>query len=136
MKTVNSLNLIFLATEYWFKALKCQIWLTNTKPFFWKNQANAKTLQNCSSYIWISYEFFLKSVTSLNRILWTMEYWFKALNAKFGWRIQKHFSGKAKQTSKLSKNFLHIFEFPINLFRSLSIAWIESYELQNIGSRL
>ena len=47
-KSVNSLNRIFLATEYWFNTLKCQIWLTNTKPFFWKSKPNIKTLQKLS----------------------------------------------------------------------------------------
>ena len=79
LKSVNSLNQIFWATEYWFKALKCQIWLTNTKPFFWESEAKVETLPKPSPYIWVSYKFVLKSVKSLNRIFWATEYWFKAL---------------------------------------------------------
>ena len=37
-------------------------------------------------------------------------------NAKFGQQIQNHFSGKVRQTLKLSKNFPPMLEFPINLF--------------------
>ena len=33
-KSAKSLNKIFWAMEYWFKALKYQILLTNTEPFF------------------------------------------------------------------------------------------------------
>ena len=51
LKSVNSLNRILWATEYWFKALKCQIWLTNTKPFSWENEANLETLQKLSMYL-------------------------------------------------------------------------------------
>ena len=79
LKSVNSLNWIFLGTEYWFKTLKCQIWLTNTKPFFCEGEGNFKTLQNSSSYIWVSQKFAFKSVRSLNWILWATEYWLRAL---------------------------------------------------------
>ena len=34
LKFVKNLSQIFLAMEYWFKALECQIWSTNTKLFF------------------------------------------------------------------------------------------------------
>ena len=45
------------------------------------------------------------------------------LNVKFGWRIQNHFSGKARQMLKLSKNFLPMFEF-----KSLNqILWASEY---------
>ena len=120
LKSVKSLNRILWARKYWFKALKCQIWLTNTKPFFWESEANVKILQNCGPYIWVSYKFVLKSVKSLNRILWATEYLFKALKCQICWRIQNHFSGKVRQTLKLSKIVVPIFEFPINLFWSLS----------------
>ena len=73
-KSVKSLNRILWATEYWLKTLKWQIWLTNTKSFFWERKTNVQTLQNPSPYIWVSYKFVLKSVKSLNRILWPTEY--------------------------------------------------------------
>ena len=81
-KSIKSLNWILWATKYWFKALKYQIGLTNTKPFFWELEANSETLQNFSSYNWVYYTFVLKSVTSLNRILGATEYWFKALKCR------------------------------------------------------
>ena len=77
-KSVKTLTRFLWATEYWFKVLKCQNWLTNTKPLFWENEANVETLQK-PPYILVSYEFVLKSVKSLNRILWVSEYWFNAL---------------------------------------------------------
>ena len=61
MKSVKSLNRILWASEYWFKALKCQIWLTNTKSFFWKSEAKVETLQKPSPYFWFCYKFVLKS---------------------------------------------------------------------------
>ena len=75
-------NRIFWAAQYWFKTLKCQIWLTNKKPFFWENEGNLETLQQVSLYIWVYYKFVLKSFNSLNWILWAMEYWFKALKCQ------------------------------------------------------
>ena len=77
------LNRIFWATEYWFKALKCQIWLTNTKPLFWKSEAKHETLQKLSPYILVSNKFVLKSGKSVSRIFRPTEYWFKTLK----WQI-------------------------------------------------
>ena len=51
-------------------ALKCQIWLTNTKPFFWKNEANVETLPKPSRSIQVFYKFVLKPGKSL--IEWYM----------------------------------------------------------------
>ena len=82
LKSVKSLNRILWATEYWFKSLKCQIWLTNTKPFFWESEATVETLQKPAPCIWVSYNFVLKSVKILNRIFWALEYWFKALKCQ------------------------------------------------------
>ena len=114
-KCVKSLNRVLWATKYWFKALKWQIWLTNTKPFFCISEANVETLQKLSIYIWVSYKFVMKSVNSLNWISWATECWFKALKCQYWSTNQNHFSGKAKQTLKLSKNFLPIFEVSISL---------------------
>ena len=116
------LNRILWASESWFKDLKCQFWLTNTKPFFWKSEANVETLQKLSPYIWTSCKFVLKSGKSLNRISWAIESWFKALKYQIWLTNTNHFSWKGRQTLKLSKNFLRIFEFSINLFWSLSKA--------------
>ena len=96
LKSVKSLNRILWATEYWFKSLKCQIWLTNTKPFFWESEANVETLQKPSPYIWVSYKFVLKSVKSLNRILWATEYWFKALKCQIWLTNTKPFSWESE----------------------------------------
>ena len=50
--------------------------------------------------------------------------------------MQNHFSEKTCQTVKLFKIFLPILEFHINLFWSLSKAYIHSFEWLNIGLRL
>ena len=71
LKSEKSLNQIFWATEYWLKALKCQIWLMNTKPFFWEREANVETPQKPSAYIWVSYKFVLKSGEDLG-LLWLL----------------------------------------------------------------
>ena len=84
--------------------------------FFWKSEANLETFEKRSMYIVFSYETVLKSVESLIGIFRAMENKPWLYNAKFPERIQNHFSGKLRQTLKLSKNFLTILEFPINLF--------------------
>ena len=78
MKSIKSLNRILWASEYWFRALKCQFWLTNTKLFFWESEANLESLQKRSPNIWVSYKLVLKSVKVLNRISWATESCFKA----------------------------------------------------------
>ena len=70
LKSVKTLTRISWATESWFRALNCQLWLTNTKPFFWGREGNVETLQKPALYIGVSYKFVLKSDKSLNRILW------------------------------------------------------------------
>ena len=89
LKSAKSLNRILWTTEYWFKALKCKIWLTTTQPYFSKSKANVETLQKRSPYIGVSYKFVLKSVKSLNWILWATEYGFKALKCKIWLRNTK-----------------------------------------------
>ena len=79
LKSVKTLNQIFLTMHYWFKSLECQIWLTNTKLFFWESEAKLETLQKLSPYVGILYKFLLKSVKGLNRIFRVIENWLKAL---------------------------------------------------------
>ena len=71
-KSVKSITRIFWATEYLFKALECQIWSTNTKSCFWKNEAKLQTLQKLSPYIGVSCKLLLRSVKSFNRIFVAM----------------------------------------------------------------
>ena len=83
LKSVKSLNQILWATEYWFKALKCQILSTNTKPFFWETKSKIETLQKFFPFLWVSNKFVLKSVNSPNPIFWAREYCFKPLKCQF-----------------------------------------------------
>ena len=82
LKSVKSLNRILWATGYWFKALDCQIWLSNTKSFFRESEADVETLQKRSLCIGVFYKFALKSLKSLNWILWATESEVKALKWK------------------------------------------------------
>ena len=128
MKSVNSLNRILWATEYWLKALECQIWLTNTKPFFWKSKGNVETLQNHSPYTWVSRNFVLKSVKSLNRILWALEYWFKALKCQMWLTNTKPFfwesEGNVETLQKRSPYVWVSYKFILKLVTSLNpILW-------------
>ena len=59
LKTIKSLNQIFVNMEYWFKALECQISLTNTILFLWETETNLATLQNLSPSTGVSYKFVL-----------------------------------------------------------------------------
>ena len=51
----------------------------NAKSFFCEKGANLQFLEKLSPYIGVSDKFFLKSVKSLNRIFWVIEYWLKFL---------------------------------------------------------
>ena len=96
LKLRKSLNWIFWATEYWLKALKYRIWLTNTKPFSWKIGANFQSLQKLSGCIWDSHKFVLKSANKLNRIFWALEYWFQALKCQIWLMNTKPFVWESK----------------------------------------
>ena len=96
LKSIKSLNRIFVVIGYWFKALECQIWSTNTKPFFWENEANLGTHQILSPHIGVSYKFVLKSAKTLNRIFWAMEYWFNALECQIWFMNTKSFSWESE----------------------------------------
>ena len=78
LKSVKGLNQNFWVIEYWFKTLECQFWSTNRKLFFWESKTKLETLQKLFPYIEVSFKFALKSVKTLNRVFWAMEYWFKA----------------------------------------------------------
>ena len=107
LKSVKNLNGIFWANEFWFKALKYQIWLGNKKPFFWESEASFETLQDFSAYISVSYKFVLKSLKNLNRILWVTEYWFKALKCQYWLRNTKPFFLKNERNVETLQNFSH-----------------------------
>ena len=137
MKSLKSLNRIFWKIEYWFKALEGQIWLTNTKLFFWESEAKLQTLQKFSPYIGVSFKFVLNSVKRLNRIFWAVEYWSKTLQCQIWLTNTKAFSWESDTNLEtLQKKFLVILKWPINLFSSAPKAEIESSERLNIGSRL
>ena len=120
LKFVNNLNQIFWATIYWFKALKCQIQLRNTKPFFWENEANLETLQKVSLCIWVCYKIVLKSGKSLNRIFWATEYCLKAFKCQIWLTNTKPFFSVSEANIETLQKFFAMFEFPINFFWSLS----------------
>ena len=44
--------------------------------------SNLGIFEKLSHFISVSYEFILKSVKSLNRIFWTLEYWFTDLECQ------------------------------------------------------
>ena len=136
LKSLKTLIWIFLAMEYCFRALECQLSLMNAKSFFWENVANRKTLQNLSSYVGISYKFFLKSVKSLNPLFWVIKYWFKAFEYQIWSTNTKSLSEEVRQTLELFKSFLPTLQFPTNLFWSLSKASIESSVWSNIRLRV
>ena len=108
--------------EYWFKALECQIWWTNTKLFFWEDETNLVTLQKLFPYIGVSDKFVLKSAKTLNRIFWAMEYWFKALEFQI-WSMNtkpffKESEAKLETLQKLSLYFGISYKFALNLSKA------------------
>ena len=108
LKSSKILNRIFWVTEYLFKDLECKIWSTNTKPFFWKSETKLQTLEKLSPYIGVSYKFAFKTLNTLNRILWPLEYWFRALECKFFRQIKNYVFGRARQTWYSPKTFSYI----------------------------
>ena len=54
LKTARNLILIFWVIEYWFLAWKYQIYLTNTKPHFWKSEAKLETFKKLYSHVEVS----------------------------------------------------------------------------------
>ena len=110
--------------EYWFKVLECQIWLTNTKPFFRKNETNFSALQKRSPYIGVSDKFVLKSVKSLNKILWVIEYWFEALECQIRSKNLKPFfwesEAKLETLQKLSLYIGVCYKFGLKSVKTLN----------------
>ena len=132
LKSVNSLTRIFWAMEYWFKALKCQIWLSNTKPFFWDTEANLEPFQKLSRYILVSYKFVLKYVNSLRRIFCNMEYWFKTLKDQSWLTNTKPFFWESKANletlQKISPLISVFYIFVLKSVKSLNrIFWAMEY---------
>ena len=118
--------------EYWFKVLECQIWLTNTKPFFRKNETNFSALQKRSPYIGVSYKFVLKSVKSLNKILWVIEYWFEALECQIRSKNLKPFfwesEAKLETLQKLSLYIGVCYKFGLKSVKTLNKTfWVMQY---------
>ena len=109
LKSVKSLTRIFSVIEYWFNALECQICSTNTNLSFWESKINLGTLEKLFPYIGVSYKFVLKSVKSLNRIFWAMDYSFKALQCQIWSTNTKSFFWKNEaKRETLQKLFLSI----------------------------
>ena len=111
----QELNWIFWVFEYWFKALQCQNWSTNKKPFFSKTKPNLGTLKKLSLCFRFSYNFSPKSFKGICPIFWWLNIGSTLFNGKFSQRIQVQFSGKARQALKFSKNYHPILKFPITL---------------------
>ena len=128
LKSVKSVNRILWAMEYCFKVLKCQMWLTNTKPFFRKSKANVESLHKRCPYIWISYKFVLKSVKMLNQISWATESWFKALKWQIWLTITKPFFWESEANAEtLQKPFPYIwvfYKFVLKSGEHLSLLWL------------
>ena len=75
------------------------------------------TVQKLSPYIGVSYNLVLQSTKGyIGSSKYHKIFVLKIYHAKFGQRIQNHFSGKVRQTLELFKKFLPIFVFPMNLF--------------------
>ena len=128
LKSIKSLNRILWATEYWFRALKCQFRLSNTKPSFLESEANVESLQKRFSYIWVSYKFLLKSAQILNRISRATEYWFKALKCQIWLMNTKSFFWESEaNVETLQKLYPYIwvpFKFVLKSGADLRLLWL------------
>ena len=128
LKSVKILNRISWATESSFKSLKCQIRLTNTKPFLWQSKANVETLQKCFSYIGVSYKLVLESVKRRNRIFWDTEYWFKALKCEIWLTNTKLFfwesEANVETLQKPSSYIWFSYKFVLKSGEDLGLLWL------------
>ena len=141
LRSVKILNRIFWAMEYWFKALECQIWLTNKKPFFWWSQANLETLQKLFSCIGVSYKFVLKSVKSLNWLFWAVEYWLYTLECQIWSTNTKPFFSESETNlttlQKLSPYIGVSYKFVLKSVKSLNwICWGMEYWFKALGRQI
>ena len=141
MKSVKNLNRILWAKKFWFKALKCQIWLGNKKPFIWESEANSKTLQDSSSYISVSYKVVVKSLKNQNRILWVTEYWFKALKCQISLTNTKPFFWENEVSivtfSEVSSYIWVLYKFVLNGVKRLNrILWATQYWLKVLKCKI
>ena len=132
MKSVKSFNRNFWAMEYWFKALNCQYWLRNTKPFFLKNETNVETLQNFSHHIWVCHKFVLRSFKRMNRIFWAKEFRFKASKCQIWLAIKKPYFWESKANfepfQKLFPNIWASYKFVLRSVNRLNrIFWAMEY---------
>ena len=141
LKSVKNLNGIFWANEFWFKALKYQIWLGNKKPFIWESEASFETLQDFSPYISVSYKFVLKSLKNLNRFLWVTEYWFKALKCQISLTNTKPFFWENEVSivtfSEVSSYIWVLYKFVLNGVKRLNrILWATQYWLKVLKCKI
>ena len=132
LKSIKTLNWIFWAMEYWFKSLEYQIWLKNTKLFFWERQANLGTLRKLSSYIGVSHKFIFKSFKSLTRVFWVMEYWLKNLEWQIWSTNTKPFFWESKKNLVSLQNLIPsigvFLKFVLNSVKNLNrIFWVIEY---------
>ena len=141
MKSAKILNRILWATEYWFQTLKCQIWLTNKKPFCGKVR---ETLKPCRIFFLVfefSYKYVLKSVNSVNWIFWVTEYCLKALKWKIWLMKTKPFiwdsETKLETLQKLSSHIWIFYKFVLKSVNSLSrIFWATEYWLKALNAEV
>ena len=99
---------------------------------FWESEAKLQTLQKFSPYIWISYKLVLKSLKSLNRIFWKIEYWFKALEWQIWSMNTKPFfwesEAKLQTLQKLSLYIAVFYKFVLKSVKDLNrIFWVIEY---------
>ena len=120
LKSVKDLNRIFWVIEYWFKAVECQIWSTNTKAIFWKSETILGTLQKLSPYTGVAYKFVLKCAKNRNRIFWKTEYWFKALEGQIWSMNTKPFFWESKAKLKTLQKLSPYIGVSLNSLLSLS----------------
>ena len=127
LKSAKSLNRIFCATESWWKGQKCKICSTNTKPFFWENEACFKTSRIVSLHVRVPYELVLKSAKILNWIFCATECWLKVQKSKICLTNTKPFFFESEADFESLRRFsLHVgvsYKFVLASVKSLSLLW-------------
>ena len=131
---------IYIKVSYKLVLNLTKAWIESSEPYnvgrkpynatfcqnniFWEKETNLGTMQKYSPYIGVSYKFVLKSVKSLNRIFWAMEYWFKVLQCQIWSTHTKPFfwesEAKFETLQKLSVYIGVSYEFALKSFEGLN----------------
>ena len=107
--------------------------MTNTKSFFWENEARLESLQKVSPCFGVWYRFVLESIKSLNRIFSGLEYWLKACECQIWSSNRRRFFWETETNlGTLQKVLRYVgasYKFFLKCVRNFSWMWISFFQM-------